>query len=64
MPTSDSHDAFGDHIYSGKEHVEKGKPEPDLYLHAARELGAEIDRTVIIEDSKSARPERWLQERR
>jgi len=46
------HDAFGDHIYSGKEHVEKGKPEPDLYLHAARELGAKIDRTVIIEDSK------------
>jgi HAD superfamily hydrolase (TIGR01509 family) len=45
-------DAFGDHIYSGKEHVERGKPEPDLYLHAAHELGIGITRAVIIEDSK------------
>jgi len=44
--------AFGRHIYSGKEHVARGKPAPDLYLHAARELGADIARTVIIEDSK------------
>jgi HAD superfamily hydrolase (TIGR01509 family) len=45
-------DAFGDHVYSGREHVERGKPAPDLYLHAARELGVDITRTVIIEDSK------------
>ena len=45
-------DTFGDHVYSGREHVVRGKPEPDLYLHAARELGVEIGRTVIIEDSK------------
>jgi HAD superfamily hydrolase (TIGR01509 family) len=44
--------AFEPHIYSGKEHVERGKPAPDLYLHAARELGADIARTVILEDSK------------
>jgi HAD superfamily hydrolase (TIGR01509 family) len=44
--------AFGPHIYSGREHVERGKPAPDLYLHAARELGVDIGRTVIIEDSK------------
>jgi HAD superfamily hydrolase (TIGR01509 family) len=44
--------AFSDHIYSGREHVERGKPAPDLYLHAARELGADITRTVILEDSK------------
>jgi HAD superfamily hydrolase (TIGR01509 family) len=43
---------FGQHIYSGREHVERGKPAPDLYLHAARELGVDIDRTAIIEDSK------------
>lgn len=43
--------AFGDHLYSGREHVERGKPEPDLYLHAARELGVDIRRSVIIEDS-------------
>ena len=43
--------AFGDHIYSGREHVERGKPEPDLYLHAAAQLGVPIDQAVIIEDS-------------
>jgi beta-phosphoglucomutase-like phosphatase (HAD superfamily) len=44
--------AFGDHVYSGREHVERGKPAPDLYLHAAQQLGVEIGRAVIIEDSK------------
>lgn len=44
--------AFGEHVYSGREHVTRGKPAPDLYLHAAGELGVEIGRTVIIEDSK------------
>lgn len=43
---------FEPHIYSGREHVVRGKPAPDLYLHAARELGVAIQRTVIIEDSK------------
>lgn len=38
-------------IFSGKEHVERGKPAPDLYLLAARMLGVDIDRAVIIEDS-------------
>jgi HAD superfamily hydrolase (TIGR01509 family) len=45
-------DAFGSHVYSGREHVERGKPAPDLYLHAARELGVDIGRTVVIEDSE------------
>lgn len=44
-------DAFGEHIYSGKEHVERGKPAPDLYLHAARMLGVDIGRSAILEDS-------------
>ena len=44
-------EAFGPHVYSGAEHVQRGKPEPDLYLHAARELGIRIERTVILEDS-------------
>ena len=43
---------FEPHIYSGKEHVERGKPAPDLYLHAARELGVDISRAAILEDSK------------
>jgi len=45
-------DAFGRHVYSGREHVERGKPAPDLYLHAARELGCDIARTIVIEDSE------------
>ena len=44
-------DAFGDHLYSGREHVAHGKPAPDLYLYAARALGVAIDRCAILEDS-------------
>ncbi|HEY8623965.1 MAG TPA: HAD family phosphatase [Casimicrobiaceae bacterium] len=44
-------DAFGDHIYSGREHVSRGKPAPDVYLHAAAKLGVDIRRSAIIEDS-------------
>ena len=43
--------AFGDKIFSGREHVARGKPAPDLYLHAAAALGVPIARTAIIEDS-------------
>jgi len=44
--------AFEPHIYSGREHVTRGKPAPDLYLHAAEALGVDIARTAILEDSK------------
>lgn len=44
-------DAFGEHLYSGREHVKRGKPAPDLYIHAAAALGVDIARTAIIEDS-------------
>lgn len=44
-------DRFGDHIYSGREHVARGKPAPDIYLHAAHALGIDIARAAIIEDS-------------
>lgn len=44
-------DAFGNMIFSGREHVARGKPAPDIYLHAADALGVEIGRTVILEDS-------------
>ena len=43
--------AFGDKIFSGREHVARGKPAPDLYLHAAAALHVPIARTLIIEDS-------------
>lgn len=44
-------DAFGDMIFSGREHVTNGKPAPDIYLHAAAALGIDITRAVILEDS-------------
>lgn len=44
-------DVFGDMIFSGREHVTRGKPAPDLYLHAAAALGVPIERCAIIEDS-------------
>jgi HAD superfamily hydrolase (TIGR01509 family) len=45
-------DAFGEHVYSGREHVARGKPAPDIYLHAASRLGVDIARSVILEDSE------------
>ena len=44
-------DAFGPHIYSGREHVTRGKPAPDIYLYAAQAIGIDIARALIIEDS-------------
>ena len=44
-------DNFDPHIYSGREHVTRGKPAPDVYLHAAAALGIDIRRAVILEDS-------------
>lgn len=44
-------EAFGEHLYSGREHVANGKPAPDLYLFAADRLGVPIERTAILEDS-------------
>jgi HAD superfamily hydrolase (TIGR01509 family) len=43
--------AFGEMIFSAREHVARGKPAPDLYLHAADALGVPIGRIAIIEDS-------------
>lgn len=42
---------FRDRLFSGREHAARGKPAPDLYLHAAAALGVDIERSVIIEDS-------------
>jgi HAD superfamily hydrolase (TIGR01509 family) len=43
---------FEPHIYSGHEHVERGKPAPDIYLHAATALGVPIGNCAILEDSE------------
>ena len=42
---------FDNRIFSGREHVARGKPAPDLYLHAAEALAVPIERIAIIEDS-------------
>ena len=44
-------DIFGDRIFSGKEHVARGKPAPDIYLHTAAALGVPIHACAILEDS-------------
>lgn len=44
-------DRFEGRIFSGAEHVERGKPAPDLYLHAAAAMGVAIERVAIVEDS-------------
>jgi beta-phosphoglucomutase-like phosphatase (HAD superfamily) len=33
--------------------VEKGKPAPDIFLHAAKEMGASPGRCAVVEDSVS-----------
>ena len=45
-------DVFGRHVYSGREHVARGKPAPDLYLYVADRLGVPITGCTIIEDSE------------
>ena len=41
---------FGERIYSASM-VANGKPAPDLFLHAAREMRVEPARCIVIEDS-------------
>lgn len=44
-------DAFGEHVYSASL-VARGKPHPDLFLHAASRLGIAPADAVVIEDSE------------
>ena len=41
---------FGDHVFSSAE-VARGKPAPDLFLHAAARMGADPARCAVVEDS-------------
>lgn len=43
---------FGEHIYSAS-HVKYGKPEPDLFLHAAEKLAVAPKDCLVIEDSEN-----------
>jgi HAD superfamily hydrolase (TIGR01509 family) len=42
---------FGDRLFSAAEHVSRGKPHPDIYLHAARALGVEPGKVLVLEDT-------------
>lgn len=42
---------FGERLFSAAEHVVRGKPHPDIYLHAARELGVDAGKVLVLEDT-------------
>jgi HAD superfamily hydrolase (TIGR01509 family) len=44
-------DFFEGRIFSASE-VERGKPEPDLFLYAAEQVGPQPGRCVVVEDSR------------
>lgn len=41
---------FDPHLFSASM-VENGKPAPDIFLHAAREMGVQPESAVVVEDS-------------
>ncbi|WP_024508894.1 HAD family hydrolase [Bradyrhizobium sp. ARR65] len=43
---------FGDRLYTAQM-VARGKPAPDLFLHAAAQMQADPQRTLVVEDSVS-----------
>lgn len=42
---------FGDRLFSAAEHVGRGKPHPDIYLHAALRLGVDPAEVLVLEDT-------------
>jgi HAD superfamily hydrolase (TIGR01509 family) len=51
LTTAGLYDRFVGRIYSASE-VEHGKPAPDLFLHAAAEMGFTPEQCVVVEDSR------------
>lgn len=47
---TDLYERFEGRIYSASE-VSKGKPAPDLFLHAASRMGSQPERCAVVEDS-------------
>lgn len=43
-------ESFQDAVYSAAG-MERGKPHPDIYLHAAKKMGVEPARAIVVEDS-------------
>ncbi|MDQ0994427.1 HAD family phosphatase [Streptomyces sp. V3I7] len=48
---TDLYSRFEGRLFSATE-VERGKPAPDLFLHAARRMGVAPDRCAVVEDSQ------------
>lgn len=46
-------DLFEDDVLFSAYQVPRGKPHPDLFLHAARTMGADPSKCVVIEDTPS-----------
>jgi HAD superfamily hydrolase (TIGR01509 family) len=44
--------AFGGHVFSASS-VARGKPHPDIFLHAARQMGVPPPGCIVLEDSAS-----------
>lgn len=44
------YDRFAPHIFSA-ENIQNGKPAPDIFLHAAQEMGYQPKDSLVIEDS-------------
>jgi len=44
--------AFGENVFSASA-VARGKPHPDIFLHAAQRMGIPASRSVVLEDSPS-----------
>lgn len=42
---------FGDHIYTIAESGGRGKPHPDIFLYAAKKVGADPSACIVIEDA-------------
>ena len=43
---------FGDHVFSATS-IARGKPAPDIFLHAAQRMGSKPKECVVLEDSPS-----------
>ena len=48
----DLQSAFGTHVFSASA-VPRGKPHPDIFLHAANQMGVAPADSIVIEDSAS-----------
>lgn len=51
LRTTGLYDRFGEERIFSSQDVGRGKPAPDLFLHAARVMGVPAERCVVVEDS-------------